>query len=161
MVSNIERPINHPIYSLDSKMGSTIFFNEGKKEKFSLQNASFMPTQRQLEGLWNMSFEEVACKEGAGAGVWVQLPKEGALNYSYKFSFECTNNEAEYKALMLVIQILKKICVKKVVIQGDFDLVIKQLQGDYQARHPRMRTYMNAMLDMVEGFEECEFSLIP
>ena len=62
MVSNAERPNNHPIYSLDIDMGSAIFFNEGKEEKFSLQNASFVPTHRQLEGFWNVTFDGVVCK---------------------------------------------------------------------------------------------------
>jgi len=83
------------------------------------------------------------------------------LNYSYKFSFEYTNNEAEYEAFMLAIQILKNFQVKRVVIHGDSDLVIKQLQGYYQVRHTRMRSYKNVVLDLIECFEECEFSLIP
>lgn len=74
MVSNVERPNNHPLYSLDTEMGSTIFFNEGMEERFSLQNSSFMASQRHLEGLWNVSFDGAICKEGVGAGVWVQLP---------------------------------------------------------------------------------------
>lgn len=45
MVSNVERPNNHPIYSLDTEMGSTILFNEEREESFSLQNPSFIPTR--------------------------------------------------------------------------------------------------------------------
>ena len=108
-----------------------------------------------------MTFDRAVCKEGVGAGIWVQLPGGGALNYSYKFTFECTKNEAEYDALMPAIQILKSFQVKKALIHRDSDLVIKQLQGEYQAQHPRMRSYINAILDLVEGFDECEFSLIP
>lgn len=62
MVSNAEKPNNHPIYSLDTDMGSAIFFNEETKERFSLQNSSFIPTQEHLEGLWNVSFDGVVCK---------------------------------------------------------------------------------------------------
>jgi len=108
-----------------------------------------------------VSFDGVVCKEGVGAGVWMQLPRGGALNYSYKFSFDCTNNEAEYEALMLAIQVLKSFQVKRVVKHGESELVIKQLQGEYQARHPRMRSYINVVLDLIDFFEECEFSLIP
>ena len=35
MVTNAERPNKHPIYSLDTEMGSTIFFTEGGKDSFS------------------------------------------------------------------------------------------------------------------------------
>jgi len=62
---------------------------------------------------------------GVGLGVWVQLPDGGVLNYSYKFSFECTNIEVEYEALMLAIPILKSFQVMRVVIHGDSKLVIK------------------------------------
>lgn len=90
-----------------------------------MQNPTFLPTQAQLEGLWDVSFDGVVCKEGAGAGVWMQLLGGGALSYSYKFAYECTNNEAEYEALMLAIQILKSFQVMKVLIHGDSELVIK------------------------------------
>ena len=60
-----------------------------------------------MEGLWNVSFDGVACKEGEGVGVWVKPLGGNALNYSYTLAFNCTNNEAEYEAMILVIQILK------------------------------------------------------
>ena len=91
----------------------------------------------------------------------MQLPDGEVLSYSYKFTYECMNNEVEYEALMLAIQILKGFHVKRVLIHGDSELVIKQLQGEYQAQHPRMRSYRNAIQDLVEGFDRCEFSLIP
>ena len=85
----------------------------------------------------------------------------GSFKLLLKFTYECTNNEVEYEALMLAFQILKRFQVKKVLIHWDSELVIKQLQGEYQAQHPRMRSYRNAVQDLVEGFDECEFSLIP
>ena len=107
MVSNAEQPNNHPIYSLDTGLGSAILFNEEEEKRLSLQNLTFVPTLVQLEGLWKVTFDGAVCKEGAGAGVWMQLPNGEILSYSFKFAYECTNNEAEYEALMLAIQILK------------------------------------------------------
>ena len=84
-------------------MGSDIFFTEGGQDTFSSQNASFVPTQEELERVWNVIFDGEACREGLGSTVWVR-PLEGrALNYSYRLSFDCTNNEAEYEAMMLAI----------------------------------------------------------
>ena len=57
--------------------------------------------------MWNVSFDGAACREGAGAGIWVRTPGGRTLNYSYKLSFECTNNEAEYEAMVLAIHTLK------------------------------------------------------
>ena len=44
MVSSAKNPNNHPIYSLDTEIGSSIFFTEGGKDNFSSHNASFVPT---------------------------------------------------------------------------------------------------------------------
>ena len=58
---------------------------------------------------------------------------------------------------MLAIQILKYFQFRRVVIHGDSQLVIKKMQGEYLSRHPRMRSYINAALYLIE----CEFNLIP
>ena len=63
--------------------------------------------------------------------------------------------------MLLAIHILKYFQVKRMVIHGDSELVIKQMQGKYQARHPMMRSYINVALDLIEFFEECKFNLIP
>ena len=48
----------------------------------------------------------------------------------------------------------------RVVIHGDSELVIKQMQGEYRARHPRMRSYRNVALGLIGCFEEWKFNLI-
>ena len=78
-----------------------------------------------------MNFDGAACKEGEGTRFWVK-PLEGrALNYSYKFTFDCTNNEEGDEAMMLEIQILKYFQPKRVVVHGESELVIKKMQGEY------------------------------
>ena len=66
------------------------------------------------------------------------------MHYSCKIDFDCTNNEAEYEAMVLSIQILKYFQVRRVVIHGDSEIVIKQMTGEYQVKHHMMRSYINA-----------------
>ena len=72
---------------------------------------------------------------------------------SYKFYFECTNNVAEYEALILGMKIMKELQAKIVHIYGGSELVIKQVIGTYQAKHPRIRAYRNLVLDLLESFK--------
>ena len=69
MVTSTERPHNHPIYSLDTVMGYVIFFTEGGQDNFSSQNYPFVPTQEELERVWNVIFYGEASREGAGTRV--------------------------------------------------------------------------------------------
>lgn len=115
-----------------------------------------------------MDFDEALGKEGAGIGVWIHNPINQSLNippnvwmFSYKITFNFSNNEAEYKALITGLKILKKLGAKKIYSYGDSELVIKQFKGEYQAKNPRMWDYLNSVLDILKIFSEYTLSLIP
>jgi ribonuclease HI len=88
-------------------------------------------------------------------------PKGASKLCSFKLDFDCTNNVVEYEALILGLNTLKDLRAKRIVVHGDFELVINQFKGIYQTKHPKMRAYMNAVLDLLEGFTEYGISLIP
>ena len=92
---------------------------------------------------------EQLARWGAGVGVSVAGPGFEYNSFSFKLYFECTNNVAEYEALILGIKMIKKLEIKKVIIYGDLELVINQVKGVYQAKHPRMRAYRNIVLDLL------------
>ena len=80
---------------------------------------------------------------------------------SYKLAFDCSNNEAEYEALITGLNILKKLGEKRNSIYGDSELVIKQVKGEYQAKHLRMRAYRNAVMDILKMFLEYTLTAVP
>jgi ribonuclease HI len=65
------------------------------------------PKNRVENKKWNMIFDGAVSKEGEGVGVWISPPKVSTKLCSYKLVFECTNNMAEYEALILGLQVLK------------------------------------------------------
>jgi hypothetical protein len=82
MVSRKTQPNNHPIYSVDTEVGSSIFYNnlsfeEGKptivmhvKDKTEHRTKEIVDQQNNTTGeMWNMSFDGAASREGVGAGV--------------------------------------------------------------------------------------------
>ena len=80
-----------------------------------------------------MSFDGVVSKEGEGArvGVLIKYPIVEPNLFSYKLHFKCTNNMAKYEALILGLKFLKNLQVQRINIQGDSELIIKQVQGEY------------------------------
>jgi cupin superfamily acireductone dioxygenase involved in methionine salvage len=40
-------------------------------------------------------------------------------------------------------------------------LIISKVKGSYQAKHPRLRSYRNLVLDLLENFKEYHLSIIP
>ena len=83
---------------------------------------------------WIIHFDGVVSAKGVGEGIWIS-PHKGRTNFpslcSYKLYFECTNNVAEYEALILGLNILKKFKARKVYIYGDSELAIIHINGVY------------------------------
>jgi ribonuclease HI len=173
MVSSQDKPHNYPLYYVHSDLDSFILYNDGDigKQIANLENDVYkieedktvmVEPDKQNEPLWNLDFDGVVSKEGSGAGVWVLNSKTNhSEGHSYKLNFQCTNNIVEYEALILGLQLLKKLGAKRISIHGDSELIIKQIKGEYSAKHPRLRAYMNVVLDFLECFIEYDLSAIP
>ena len=56
---------------------------------------------------------------------------------------------------------LKNIGAKRISIQGDVELIIRQIKKKYSDKHTRMRAYINVVLDFLESFLEYDLSAIP
>ena len=44
---------------------------------------------------------------------------------------------------------------------GDSELVIRQVDGDYNVNHPRLRAYRNDVMDLLKTFEESKLNFVP
>jgi hypothetical protein len=114
---------------VETKFGSSFFFNglcfEEKEPKIDMadkkrhdqQIEKFSRKQDNVEDQrWIMSFYGDACREGAGDGIWINHPKSDSKLCSYKLVFECTDNMAEYEALILGLKVLRELDAKRIVV---------------------------------------------
>jgi len=128
----------------------------------------FQHLEEDEDGLWTIDFDGAVGSDGAGIGVWIRSPFSARDKVpskvrvcSYKLAFDCSNNEVEYEALIAGLKILRKLKAKKIAVYGDSELVIKQVKGEFQAKHPRMRAYQNAVLDILKLFSEHTLTCVP
>ena len=55
--------------------------------------------------------------------------------------FPCTNNAAEYEALLHGLQMAKDMILSQVRCFGDSDLVAQQVSGTWDSKYPLMAAY--------------------
>ena len=109
-----------------------------------------------------MCFDGSCTKTSASTGVWLHnIETNHAEGNSYKLNFQCTNNIAEYEALLLGLHLLRKLGAKRIVVHGDSELIIRQLKREYTAKHPRLRAYRDDTLDLLKTFDEYELTFVP
>lgn len=70
-----------------------------------------------------MYIDGASSQDGLQVGIMLIIPNEYQLTYALRFNFNCLNNEAEYEALLVGLQITLEVGVQKVQAFLDSRLV--------------------------------------
>ncbi|MGH2772229.1 MAG: ribonuclease HI family protein [Actinomycetota bacterium] len=73
----------------------------------------------------------------------------------------CTNNVAEYRALIEGLRIALAHRVRVLRIFMDSELVVNQMQGIYRVKNPGLRLLHEEAVAMVNRFSEVSFQAVP
>ncbi|GJW87638.1 reverse transcriptase domain-containing protein [Tanacetum coccineum] len=67
---------------------------------------------------WTLFMEGSSCIDGSGVGLILTSPEGAEFTYALRFQFTASNNEAEYEALLVLVEVLqeKSIQEQKVVV---------------------------------------------
>ena len=89
----------------------------------------------------------------AGIGVVLLAQDNTPLVTVGRFIGRATNNVAEYKALITGLEEAKRIGARKVIIRGDSELIVKQMNGQYRVKNADLRPLYERAQDLMDEFE--------
>jgi ribonuclease HI len=78
-----------------------------------------------------------------------------------KFLGKRTNNEAEYEALIAGLRLAGSFTGGQVQCFSDSELVVKQLNGEYEVRNARLEDLWLKVRDLQKRFREVRFHYVP
>ena len=90
----------------------------------------------------------------AGIGVVVRSADGTPIVTLGRFIGKATNNVAEYRALITVMEEAKKLGATKIKIRGDSELVVRQMTGVYKVKHPDLIPLYRQARALYDSFEE-------
>ena len=67
---------------------------------------------------------------------------------------EATNNVAEYRAVLLGIDLARELGVSELELIGDSELVVRQISGEYKVKDAGLKPLRAEVRDALEGFDE-------
>ena len=76
-----------------------------------------------------------------GVGVVLVSPQNYVIPRAFSLTEPCSNNVAEYNALLIGMQIADEIGVKNLEAYSDSKLIINQIRGEYEVRHEDLVPY--------------------
>ncbi|XP_009618063.2 uncharacterized protein [Nicotiana tomentosiformis] len=110
---------------------------------------------------WRMFFDGAANFKGAGIGAFLISKSGKHYLASTKIRFPCTNNMAKYEECILGIRMAVGINVKELLVIGDSDLLMHQVQGKWSTKYVKILPYLHYVKELCNKFTKIEFKHIP
>ncbi|XP_075640353.1 uncharacterized protein LOC142612114 [Castanea sativa] len=110
---------------------------------------------------WEVYTDGASNRKGAGVGVVLISPEKLVIEKSLRLRFSATNNEAEYEALLVGAQMVKHLGGKVVRLFCDSRLVVGQVNGEFEAKDERMKSYLKRVQGVLGLFESFKIQQVP
>jgi len=89
---------------------------------------------------------------GAGASTVIFSPSKIRTSYAIRLELKCTNNIAEYEALLLALRKLKALGIKRAYVKTDSKVIAEHVEKEYKAKDPMLEKYLQAICRMEAHF---------
>ena len=93
------------------------------------------------------------------AGVGLQL--KALTGERIEQAIPSPNNEAEYEAILVGVDLTISMSLEKIIIQSDSQLLVGQVNGEYEMRDQRMTKYVCLVKLQLESFMAWKLEHIP
>lgn len=70
---------------------------------------------------------------------------------------DCTNNEAEYMAMIAALCLATQLSARVLTIKGDSKLILSQMEGKYKIKKESLRYFYNQAQKLVPQFEHISY----
>jgi ribonuclease HI len=97
----------------------------------------------------------------AGVGVLFLGPDGRVVERLHRGIGDATNNVAEYAALLLALERASAMGVRDIEAYSDSELLVRQLQGRYQVKHPTLRSLHAKARERIAGFRRFTIHHVP
>ena len=72
-----------------------------------------------------------------------------------------TNNVAEYRAMLLGIELARELGASELELIGDSELIVRQVRGEYKVKQDHLRPLHTKVRDELRGFERWSVRNVP
>lgn len=97
----------------------------------------------------------------AGAGLLIFNPQDQLVFEDCRFLGTVTNNEAEYRALLLALEQGVRFTTGAVTCVMDSELVVKQMKGQYTIKSEKLKQLSDLVKEKSRSFSSVNFVHVP
>ncbi|XP_075645632.1 uncharacterized protein LOC142616725 [Castanea sativa] len=110
---------------------------------------------------WVVYVDSSSKLHAGGIGVILKSPEGDKLKYTACLWYQITNNKVEYEALLKGLKLAKSLRAELIVVQGDSQLIMGQVNGICEAKEEWMKKYLSKVKRLIKKFKEASFHQVP
>ena len=92
--------------------------------------------------IWRLSVDGAANAQGSGVVLILISPDGIDVDYALRFSFQASNNEVEYEAVIAGLNLTHSMEADQLEVSSDSQLVVKQIEDSHEAKGEKMILYL-------------------
>ena len=110
---------------------------------------------------WTLNIDGVSRQSGAGIGLQLRTPSGDKIKQSIWLGFSASNNESEYEAILAVLELATVVYADRLLIRSDSQLVVGQVNKEFESRDPRMAKYISQVKQHLNCFPDWKLEHVP
>ena len=117
-----------------------------------------------MDGNTYKLFSDGACRGNpgvGGAGAVITDDQDNVLWEGKEYLGQCTNNIAEYRALILGLKGALSQGFRSLDVYMDSELLAKQINGSYRVKNEHLKVLMQEVRSLLESFESVHVHHVP
>ncbi|XP_074271113.1 uncharacterized protein LOC141595040 [Silene latifolia] len=111
--------------------------------------------------MWTLYIDGASNARGGGVGLVLRSPKGDMIVQAIRCEFKATNNEAEYEALILGMQMASGLKVRYLRVYSDSLLVLNHVNNEYVAHDSKMIAYLKIATEQKSKFRTFKITQVP
>ena len=110
---------------------------------------------------WTLKIDWVSRQFGVGIGLQLRTPSGDNIEQSIRLGFSASNNESKYEAILAGLELAAAVSADRLLIQSDSQLVVGQVNEEFESRDPRMAKYVSRVKQRLNSFSVWKLEHIP
>ena len=111
--------------------------------------------------IWRLFVDGATNAQGRAAGLILTSPERIDIEYALRFGFQASNNEAEYEAIIVGLNLAHSMEVDQLEVCSNSHLVVRQIEDTYEAKREKMIMYLKKVWNLLKNFMLVQVRHIP
>ena len=113
------------------------------------------------KGWWTLCVDGASRQSGTGIGLQLTSPTGERIEHAVRLGFSATNNESEYEATIAGLKLVLAMGADSLSIQSNSQLVVGQVNAEFESRDPRMMKYASLVKQKLNAFSAWKLEHVP